>query len=107
MTAHAEEGCAPPLRPRLIQRTCPDHTCREGGVMLRLRRWILALCAGCLLCAAQRGLADPPARADAVLDETALAARIDQLITERLADKGVTPAPLADDAEFLRRVYLD
>src|SRR5262249_6519366 len=35
------------------------------------------------------------------------AARIDQLITARLTDEKVPPAPLADDAEFLRRIYLD
>jgi hypothetical protein len=37
----------------------------------------------------------------------ALAARIDQLIESSCADNGVKPAPLADDAEFVRRVYLD
>src|SRR5882724_11980078 len=77
------------------------------------RRWILALSASCLLVAAQRSPATEPVvptnlkASTAVLDEPALAARIDQLIAARLAEKGVTPAPLADDAEFLRRVYLD
>ena len=37
----------------------------------------------------------------------ALAAKIDQLLAKRLAEAKVTPAPLAEDAEFLRRVYLD
>jgi hypothetical protein len=36
-----------------------------------------------------------------------LAARIDQLIESACADNGVKPAPLTDDAEFVRRVYLD
>ncbi len=36
-----------------------------------------------------------------------LAKKIDARINERLAQDGVTPAPRADDAEFVRRVYLD
>ena len=45
-----------------------------------------------------------PARGDDVDD---LAARVDRLIEGRLSSEKVTAAPLADDAEFLRRVYLD
>ncbi|HEY7315848.1 MAG TPA: DUF1553 domain-containing protein [Gemmataceae bacterium] len=37
----------------------------------------------------------------------ALADRIDELLGRVLKTKGVTPAPAADDAEYLRRVYLD
>jgi hypothetical protein len=40
-------------------------------------------------------------------DAQALAARIEQLIAARWAADDVQPAPLADDAEFVRRVYLD
>jgi hypothetical protein len=40
------------------------------------------------------------------LDEQALAVRIDKLI-EAAWKQGVKPAPAADDAEFLRRTYLD
>lgn len=36
-----------------------------------------------------------------------LADRIDELVAARWEDAQVTPAPLADDAEYLRRVYLD
>ena len=36
-----------------------------------------------------------------------LTARIDQLIAARWTANGVKPAPLADDAEYLRRLYLD
>jgi hypothetical protein len=36
-----------------------------------------------------------------------LAARIDQLIAAHWSAKRVKPAPLADDAEYLRRLYLD
>jgi hypothetical protein len=41
------------------------------------------------------------------LTAPALAQLIDQAIQERLSDAKGNPAPLADDAEFLRRVYLD
>lgn len=47
--------------------------------------------------------ADPDPNEDA----RALAARIDQLIVARWADEKVTPAPLADDGTFLRRLSLD
>ena len=36
-----------------------------------------------------------------------LAQRIDQTLAAAQAAKKVTPAPRADDAEFVRRVYLD
>jgi Protein of unknown function (DUF1553)/Protein of unknown function (DUF1549) len=49
--------------------------------------------------------AEPPAVAP-VLDEQAMAARIDQLLSTRWADK-VKPAARADDAEFFRRLSLD
>src|SRR5688572_11943499 len=47
-----------------------------------------------------------PARAGE-LDGAELAAQIDRLVEARLHSEGVTPADPADDAEFLRRVYLD
>jgi hypothetical protein len=40
-------------------------------------------------------------------DPEALARRIDEHINSALRQAGVEPAPRADDAEFLRRVYLD
>ncbi|HYT88656.1 MAG TPA: DUF1549 and DUF1553 domain-containing protein [Gemmataceae bacterium] len=51
----------------------------------------------------------PPAKraAAAIPDVQTLAVLIDQHLAKRWADVKVTPAPLADDAEFLRRVYLD
>jgi Protein of unknown function (DUF1549)/Protein of unknown function (DUF1553) len=36
-----------------------------------------------------------------------LAAKIDERMAKHWKDKNVQPAPVADDAEFLRRVYLD
>src|SRR5262245_51862124 len=40
-------------------------------------------------------------------DPAALAAEIDRHVEARLASERVRPADPADDAEFLRRVYLD
>jgi hypothetical protein len=40
-------------------------------------------------------------------DVTTLSQRIDQAIGRRLEADKIRPSPLADDAEFLRRVYLD
>src|SRR4051794_32005500 len=41
------------------------------------------------------------------LDARALSGLVDKAIQERLVAAKVTPAPPADDAEFLRRAYLD
>jgi len=41
------------------------------------------------------------------MDAAALARAIDQEVTQRLASEGIKASALADDAEFLRRVYLD
>ncbi len=49
----------------------------------------------------------PPARNSLLLDESTLAARVDELISARWAVDRVQPAPPATDAEFLRRVHLD
>src|SRR5579884_1070261 len=71
--------------------------------MGKLPLWLAGL--GALL------LAGPPLRAaapdDADRDVRALAGRIDQLLSARYQAADCTPAPAADDAEFLRRVYLD
>jgi hypothetical protein len=45
--------------------------------------------------------------AQPLLDAQQLSARIDELIGARLATDKVAPAPLADDAEFFRRLSLD
>jgi hypothetical protein len=77
--------------------------------MNRSRLWTLVLGTFCLAFPTGPRAADPEPRKPAgeLLDAQALAARIDQHINARLAERGVKPAPLADDAEFLRRVYLD
>ena len=80
--------------------------------MNRSRLWFLSVGTLCLALSASRLAADSRPRnaaasAQAVLDAKALAARIDHHINARLNERGVKPAPLADDAEFLRRVYLD
>jgi hypothetical protein len=72
------------------------------------RLWLVGL--GVLAAVA----ASPPARAGdpeappgAKLTPEQLADRIDALIEAKWREKEVTPAPLADDAEFLRRLSLD
>jgi hypothetical protein len=66
-----------------------------------VRSTIGILCLSGILAAGSAALAAEPA------PELALAARIDQVIAARWAAAGVRPAPLADDAEYLRRVSLD
>src|SRR5205823_1760825 len=48
-----------------------------------------------------------PAGAGVVMDARALTAAIDRHMAARWAAGGVKPADRADDAEFMRRVYLD
>src|SRR5262245_31723264 len=58
--------------------------------------------------AARVPAADTEAKPSAAkADAAALARTIDQAVEARLAAEQMKPAPLADDAEFLRRVYLD
>jgi hypothetical protein len=71
---------------------------------LAMTRWGAGLVAAAVLLTA-----GPSARAaaPAVLDTRALAERIDQHLFTAHAAAKVQPAPLADDAEYLRRVWLD
>jgi hypothetical protein len=75
--------------------------------MIHPRFWIAALIAGCLAAPAWA----EPSSADETRrlreDARALAAKIDQLIASRLAAQKVTPAPLAGDGAYLRRLSLD
>ncbi|HTU89778.1 MAG TPA: DUF1549 domain-containing protein, partial [Gemmataceae bacterium] len=64
----------------------------------------------CLMVLAALALAGASARAASPSgsgEAQALAAYIDRHIAQHWADTGTEPAPLADDAEFLRRVSLD
>ncbi|HZV04838.1 MAG TPA: DUF1549 and DUF1553 domain-containing protein [Gemmataceae bacterium] len=66
-------------------------------------KWFrLCVCLPCLLLMSPIVRAGPPPG-----DVVALAARIDQLIEAGYDANSVKPAPLADDAEFVRRIYLD
>jgi hypothetical protein len=58
--------------------------------------------AALLLTASGAAAAEPTAR-----DAAALADKIDQLVARRWAAADAEPAPRSDDAEFLRRAYLD
>ncbi|HVS34293.1 MAG TPA: DUF1549 domain-containing protein [Gemmataceae bacterium] len=64
------------------------------------------LCLGAL-CSPLRAADPAPAGAQPIHDPIALAAVIDRYIDEGAAAHKATPAPIADDYEFVRRVYLD
>src|SRR5256885_1460231 len=51
--------------------------------------------------------AEKSAAPKAKLDAATLAGRIDQAIQTQLDSAKIKPSPVSDDAEFLRRVYLD
>jgi hypothetical protein len=78
--------------------------------MVNLRCYLVGWC---VLLAPAALWADPPAREDKpaqaakARDARALAAKIDQHIAAGWEAAKVKPAAVADDAEFLRRVYLD
>ncbi|MEQ8784980.1 MAG: DUF1549 and DUF1553 domain-containing protein [Pirellulaceae bacterium] len=81
-----------------------------GRNILRfVRSAALVSCLGFLVGAAGTLSAEDAARKDeASTDErTAMARRIDELLANGWKEAGVKPAPLASDAEFLRRIYLD
>src|SRR5215472_13719729 len=72
-----------------------------GHVLRKAFRGLLVLVIVPCLLGAGPGPSEP------AQDARALAARIDQLIQARWAAHGVTPAPRTEDAEFIRRVFLD
>ncbi len=57
----------------------------------------------CLVLVVSLGRAGPPPQEAPADDVAVLAARIDQLIEAGCIENSVKPAPLADDAEFVRR----
>jgi hypothetical protein len=75
--------------------------------MLPHRTWMLGL--GVLLGALPAAWAGTPAgtTANGTLDAQVLAIKIDAALAEGWKAAKVRPAPLADDATYLRRVYLD
>jgi hypothetical protein len=75
--------------------------------MNRVALWLVA--GGLLVLADPAVAADPPVPAppQPSAEAAALAARIDRMLEATWVEKGITPAGPADDAEFLRRAYLD
>ena len=67
--------------------------------------WFFALGAAAVLYGAENDEGGDVA--DAGPDRGAMVRQIDARIDEKLAAAGLSPAPTADDATFLRRVYLD
>lgn len=63
-------------------------------------RFLALAVMGLIVVAASSAWAEPP-------NEQALVARIDALLAESWAAENVQPAPPAEDAEFLRRAWLD
>src|SRR5271170_4309341 len=71
-------------------------------------RWTGLVALGLLILASTAFAGDTHAQGpDGLLDTKALAGRIDYWLGVRQAAKGAKAAPLADDAEFIRRAYLD
>jgi hypothetical protein len=71
-------------------------------------RWTGLVALGFLTLASTAVVGDTHAQdADGLLDTKSLAGRIDYWLGVRQAAEGATAAPIADDAEFIRRVYLD
>src|SRR5438067_223017 len=72
---------------------------------------VLSLAGATTLAFAESNPCTPPKQTSITLEPAisaqALSARIDTLINQRLAAEKVKPAPLSDDAEFFRRIYLD
>jgi hypothetical protein len=73
-----------------------------------IHRWTAKVALGLLILAPCSCAGDTLAQdADGLLDGKALAGRIDYWLGARQAAQGAKAAPIADDAEFIRRVYLD
>jgi hypothetical protein len=68
---------------------------------------VLPAAAWLVLAGTARAGEPAPAKKEAALDARALANRINAHVQARWKAANVKPAPVADDAEFLRRVYLD
>src|SRR5687768_14541979 len=86
----------------MVRSSC--GTCRDRLEYTTMSRTAALVLGGWLLITA--AVVGSPAEAGTD-PATALAARIDHQLAARWQAAGVTPVPLADDAEFLRRVYLD
>src|SRR5579862_9502520 len=78
--------------------------------MSRTRIWLSALFLALMATAGVATSPDgdcKPTPTPKAITPMELAARIDTFIEAELKARGVEPAPLASDAEFMRRIYLD
>src|SRR6267154_2241843 len=94
-------GTVPPR-----SRTAAARPSEENPDMRCARLWLVGLGVLAAAAASLPARAGDPPRTPA-LSAGKLAERIDELIDAKLKAQGVTPAPAADDAEFLRRLSLD
>lgn len=79
--------------------------CWQAWIRIALVVWILSIASISALTPSATGSEGEVVKGD--IDAEGLAGQIDRLIDHRLGTEGVPAAELADDAEFLRRVYLD
>src|SRR5262249_32964759 len=104
---------AEPCSPRGVRMTAlPSakersmNTCNRSVAILAMTTLALVVL-GTGSAAEKDAKPDKPARTVATLDVAALVQRIDRAIQEKLDPEKMPASPLANDAEFLRRVYLD
>ena len=69
---------------------------------MKPRAYFLVALAGLLLAIGPAAAQEPGPR-----DAEALAQKIDEMLAKRWLKENIQPVPLADDAEYMRRVYLD
>jgi Protein of unknown function (DUF1549) len=79
---------------------------RDHGIWTRISVFCLAIAAGSVASAADTK-GKPPEISKSARDARALATKIDRLLAEKWAEAKVVPVGPADDAEYLRRLYLD
>src|SRR5262245_61350844 len=72
-----------------------------------VRRWAVGVGLAVVLAAPAARAEDSPGGVDKDALVRQLAARIDAHLEADWRARGITPAPAADDAEYVRRVYLD
>ncbi|MGD9723340.1 MAG: DUF1549 domain-containing protein [Pirellulales bacterium] len=81
--------------------------CARRRIAGMLAAWLMALSMSASVAAADTPACTPLKSESALMDSTELAAHIDQALAAAWTAAKIEPAPTADDAEFLRRVYLD
>src|SRR5437016_4390766 len=103
-------GSFPGRNPAGVSSSIDSASAQQGERVMMCIRSItrmLPVALAVLALAIPATAAERAAPAKSQLDPAALAGRIDQAIQTQLEAGKIKPGPLTDDAEFLRRVYLD